>query len=306
MLEIPALAQAALLTSAQQTAVPAGFQQAVGVATMIPPGDCQAGLTGIWYPVSVVQKFDLLFYKAAGTPDDDPLIEVLQAKSNAGLMAKALNFTHYAIKQASPLLFSTDWVGVDQAADNTVQLDETSAESEVILLIEFAAGALDVAGGFTHVQFNVPAVGANPQLASALYMDYNQVAAAGILRAADCVVGLYVNALELLPNVTIDDIVEPVFTGYARLAVTNWVTGNRIDTSPYLVALGKRWQPSALGSGAQTCLGLFLYNTVAAKLVGFWPFAQPLVLNHVGQLLEMSPEFCMSDQAPQELIPSTS
>lgn len=133
------------------------------------PVDLQsAANNGDWVSMKNHERCTIVFFKAAGTAGDDPILTVRQATDVSGTGAKALNFTR--IDQKTGTLASVgQFTTVTQAAANTYT-DATHAEVAALYVIDIKAEDLDVDGGFDCVQFQVPDVGTNAQLGAALYL----------------------------------------------------------------------------------------------------------------------------------------
>lgn len=136
----------------------------VDTQTAANPGDyiCLKGYEGV----------AIVFFKAAGTAGDDPVITVNQATDVAGSGAKSLNLTKHRQKQGT-LTAVTSWTEVTQAAGASITLNATSAESQGLYVIDIKASDLDVAGGFDCLMVNVADTGsAGAQLGCAFYILY--------------------------------------------------------------------------------------------------------------------------------------
>lgn len=137
-------------------------------AAIIPVSLDAAANNGDWVSMKNYARLAIVFFKAAGTAGDDPVLTVRQATDVSGTSAKALNFTKVAYKvgtQTSLGTFST----ATQDAANTYT-DAASAEAQGIFIINIKPSDLDVANGFDCVQFQVPDVGSNAQIGCALYL----------------------------------------------------------------------------------------------------------------------------------------
>jgi len=138
------------------------------IVSAIVPVDLQSAQDGDWVSLKDYNHVTIIFHKAAGTAGDDPTVRMQQATDNAGTGAKDLSYTEYWIKQGT-LTAVGQFTKNTQAAASTA-LNSTSAESQVLFVIEIDADMLDVDNGFDHVRFRVDDVGTNTQLGSAIYL----------------------------------------------------------------------------------------------------------------------------------------
>lgn len=141
------------------------------IADIIPafvPVDLQSGANnGQWVSLENIGRLLCVLFKAAGTADDDPVITLMQATSNAGANSKPLPFTRVRTKIGA-IATTPQWSLVTQEAANTFA--PTSAASPAMIAIEVQPTDLDVNNGFRFVQIQVPDTGTNPQLAAAFYI----------------------------------------------------------------------------------------------------------------------------------------
>lgn len=127
-----------------------------------------AASNGDWVSLKNFERCTIVFFKAAGTAGDDPVLTLRQARDVSGLDAKPLPFTRVDYKMGV-LTTIGSYTTARQAAAGTY-VDATSAEVAGLFVIEVQAEDLDVNGGFDAVQFLVPDVGTNAQLGAALYL----------------------------------------------------------------------------------------------------------------------------------------
>lgn len=133
------------------------------VVSILYPSDTQTAVADDWIHLGDYHSLDIVFFKGAGTANDDPDIHVTQATSNAGAGEKALNFDTYYLKSGT--LLSTSSVGgqftkTTMTASYIVSFGATSAEEQMICGIHIEADQLDVTGGFEYVRASVPDTGA--------------------------------------------------------------------------------------------------------------------------------------------------
>jgi hypothetical protein len=126
----------------------------------------------------------IVFYKAVGTPGDDPVITLLQGTDVAFATNKALNITRIDKKQAATNLLAVGTYTKSTAADNVTATSHDTfstntwtnsdlAEQAAIVLIDVKATDLDVANGYDCIRASVADVGTNAQLGSMLYILYD-------------------------------------------------------------------------------------------------------------------------------------
>ncbi len=152
------------------------------IASLAPPvdlsGSANSATVGDWINAGKGQRFAFIFTKAVGTAGDDPTITVQQATDAAGTGAKALTFTTVYRKETTTSgglkseSGTGQWTKTTQAAANTYT-NLTSAESELIWVIDFAGAQLDADNGFKFVNATVADVGGNAQLGSLLCVVYD-------------------------------------------------------------------------------------------------------------------------------------
>jgi hypothetical protein len=116
----------------------------------------------------------VVFCSSVGTAADDPTLTIVQATdvANSASDAKAVNFTVIMRKQAATSLASTGtWTRTTQTAANTYT-NATSAEQDLIWVVDIAADELDADGGFDCIMASVADVGGNAQLGYLFYILY--------------------------------------------------------------------------------------------------------------------------------------
>lgn len=129
----------------------------------IVPVDTQTGANpGDYISLKNASGIAYVYFKAAGTANDDPVFTFRQAVDVAGTSVKdlAVITTHYQKQAATNLLSTGTWTKVTQAAAATVTLNSTSAEQVGIYVFEISADQLDVDNGFDCVICNVADTGA--------------------------------------------------------------------------------------------------------------------------------------------------
>jgi hypothetical protein len=147
----------------------AKFLEGADIVSAIVPVDLStANNDGDWVNLKNYGRVLAVLFGAAGTAGQDPVFTLRQAQDNAGTGAKALNFTTIWSKVGT-LTAVAGFTKVTQAAANTYT-DLVSAEAQKIIAVEIRAEELDSEGGFTHVQLQIPDVGAAAQLGAAFYI----------------------------------------------------------------------------------------------------------------------------------------
>lgn len=153
------------------------------VPAIIPVDMSAAANNGDWVSLKNYERCTILFFKAAGTAGDDPVLTLRQATDVSGSNAKALNFTRIDAKVGTQTGIA-QFTAVSQAAANTYT-DAVSAEAQGLFAIEVKAEELDVNSGFDCVQFQIPDIGTNAQIGCALYLlrggKFNGAQAAGAI-----------------------------------------------------------------------------------------------------------------------------
>lgn len=138
------------------------------VSAIVPVDLSAAANNGDWVSLKNYARCSVVFFKAAGTAADDPVLTLRQATDVSGTSAKALNFTRVDSKVGAQTGIGT-FTTTTQSAANTFT-DTVSAEAQAVFVIDIKSEDLDVANAFDCVQFQVPDIGANAQLGCALYL----------------------------------------------------------------------------------------------------------------------------------------
>lgn len=147
----------------------ASFFEGNQIAAAINPVDLStAANDGDWFNMKNFGRVLALLFASAGTAGQDPVFTLRQATDNAGTGAKALNFTTIYSKVGT-LTSLGAFTKTTQTAANTYT-DAVSAEVAKIIGVEIIQEMLDIANGFTHVQLQIPDVGAAAQLGCGLYI----------------------------------------------------------------------------------------------------------------------------------------
>jgi hypothetical protein len=138
------------------------------VAAIIPVDLGTAANDGDWFNMKNFRRALAVLFKGIGTAGQDPIFTLRQATDATGANAKALTFTEIWKKVGTQTGIG-QFTKVTQAAANTY-VDDVSAEAQAILAVEILAEQLDVANGFTHIQLQIPDVGAAAQIGCGFYL----------------------------------------------------------------------------------------------------------------------------------------
>lgn len=142
------------------------------IVPAIVPVDLQAAQDGDWVSLKNAEGCLVVVFKAAGTAGDDPDITVEQATAVAGTNAKVLNaISEYYTKQGTLTSVGT-WTANTQTADELMDLNATSAESQMLVVADIPASALDKDNGFDCLRVRMADTGVNAQLGCAFYVLY--------------------------------------------------------------------------------------------------------------------------------------
>ena len=149
------------------------FVEMVNLVSGIVPLDLQAARTGDYVSMKNHGRCAIILFKAAGTAGDDPDVTLYWATDVAGAgAAVAPIITEYWVKQGVLTAVGT-FTRVTQAASETISFNATSAEEQLIAVIDIDASKLDVDGGFDCIRLDTASVGTNAQLGCVLYALYN-------------------------------------------------------------------------------------------------------------------------------------
>lgn len=110
----------------------------------------------------------IVFFKAAGSASEDPVITVEQCVNVAGSSNKAVTFTSIWVKQGTLTSVGT-WTETTQAAANTYS-NATASENQGIYVIEIKAEDLDVDNGFDCITCSIADAGSTNQIGAVLYI----------------------------------------------------------------------------------------------------------------------------------------
>ena len=117
-------------------------------------------------------RLTVVFFKAAGVANDDPVLTFEQGTDVAfGTNKNLATIDEYWYKQGAALTAVGTFTRVTQSASQTVTLNATSAEQQGIYVFEIPASDLDVDGGYDCVRVTVADTGsAGAQLGCMLYL----------------------------------------------------------------------------------------------------------------------------------------
>lgn len=146
----------------------------IDIIPAIIPVDLQTGSNGGDYiSLKNYEGVAVVFFKAIGTPGDDPVVHFQQAQDVAGTGVKDLDAAELIYTKQGALLTAVGtWTKVSQTADEDVVVDLVSAEAQALWYFEIDARILDVANGFDCLRILVDDVGGNAQLGCALYLPF--------------------------------------------------------------------------------------------------------------------------------------
>lgn len=143
------------------------------IGTGITPVDSQTtGMTGKRCYVGDCEGVTIVVFKAAGTANDDPVLDLQEANAASGGTIQDLDIiTDYYIKQETTLDNDESWTKVSQSAASEVTLNATSAETEMIVAIDVRSDQLS--DGYKYLSLNIADTGsAGAQLISVLYIPW--------------------------------------------------------------------------------------------------------------------------------------
>lgn len=150
-----------------------GLGRIFDIGTGIVPVDSQtAAMTGRRCYTGDCQGVTIVVFKAAGVANDDPTLTLQEHSAAAGGTTQGLAIvTDYYIKQRAALLGDETWAKVTQAAASAITLNATSAETQMIVVIEVASEQLSA--GFSYLSLDIADTGAaGAQLISVLYVPW--------------------------------------------------------------------------------------------------------------------------------------
>lgn len=138
------------------------------------PVDTQtAAITGKRIFIGDCGGITFLVNKAAGTANDDPVFTVKQYTAyTGGTTADLAQITYWYAKQETALDNDETWTKTTQSAAATVTGNATSAESQMLIVVEVDAAQLT--DGYAWVGLDLADTGAaGAQLASAVYLKHD-------------------------------------------------------------------------------------------------------------------------------------
>ena len=141
------------------------------VSGFVPVDTQTAANTGDVVSLKNYSHLTVLFFKAAGVANDDPVLTFEQGTSVAfGTSKNLATIDEYWRKEGTLTAIGT-FTRVTQSASQTVTLSATSAESQGLYIFEIPASDLDVDGGYDCVRVTVADTGAaGAQLGCMLYI----------------------------------------------------------------------------------------------------------------------------------------
>lgn len=148
-----------------------GLGRLFDISAGIVPVDSQtAAMTGKRVSLRNAGGCTIVVFKAAGTANDDPVLDLQQHTASSGGTTADLDIIdHYYIKQEATLDGDETWTRVTQTAASEVTLNSTSAETQMIVVIEVDARSLS--DGYDYISLDIGDTGAaGAQLISCLYL----------------------------------------------------------------------------------------------------------------------------------------
>lgn len=148
-----------------------GLGRLFDISSGIVPVDSQtAAMTGHRVSLRHAGGCTIVVFKAAGTAGDDPVLDLQQHTASSGGTSADLDIIdHYYIKQEATLDGDETWTRVTQTAASEVTLNATSAETQMIVVIEVDGRSLS--DGYDYISLDVADTGAGgAQLISCLYL----------------------------------------------------------------------------------------------------------------------------------------
>ena len=125
---------------------------------------------GSWINMAGFEGVAVLFVKAVGTAGDDPTFTLQQATDSSGTGAKDLDFTKVYTKTGTGTSVTGSYTVVDQSAGNTYTNGTLAENAGLVGVWISVAEDMDIGGGFEYIRVQVPDVGSNAQLGTALYI----------------------------------------------------------------------------------------------------------------------------------------
>ena len=149
----------------------------LGAAVDIIPGfvplDLQTARDGDWISLKNTQGVCVVFFKGAGSDNDDPTFSFQQAMDVAGAGAKDLaSIATVYEKEAVDLATLGTWTKATQAAAASYAPGDPSAQSQALYVFQIEASELDRANGFDCIRARCSDTGTNAQLGACLYLLY--------------------------------------------------------------------------------------------------------------------------------------
>lgn len=147
------------------------FADQLGVAVGTVPLDLAAAAqTGKGFNMKNYDHLCILVIKAAGSATEPATLTIEQGTDLTFTTAKALNFTRADVKRAADASTVGSFTKLTQTSGNTLAMDGTAGNSQVLALIEFNDEDLDSEGGYTYVRAKFADVGTTAQFAAILYI----------------------------------------------------------------------------------------------------------------------------------------
>ena len=147
------------------------FAEELGIIAAFVPTDLSSGaITGKGVNMKHYDHLAILVVKAAGGAAEPATLTVEQGTDSSFTTAKALNFTRADVKRSADITTSGTLTKVTQTAANTLAMDGTAGNTQVLALVEFNDEDLDTENGYTWVRGKYADVGTTAQLAVMVYL----------------------------------------------------------------------------------------------------------------------------------------
>lgn len=151
-----------------------GLGRVCDISVGIAPVDTQtAGMTGKRFSMQNCGGVMIVVFKAAGIAADDPTFTLYEHTAYTGGTSTALTaITNYALKQETTLDGDEAWTETAQTKASTLVGNATSAETQLIIVIDVRADQLT--DGYTHISLDCGDTGAGgTQPIAVLYVPYD-------------------------------------------------------------------------------------------------------------------------------------
>ncbi len=118
-----------------------------------------SGVTGKNISMQNCEGITIIVNKIAVGTTDDFVFQLQQVNGYAGTPKDLAIITDYYVKSETALDNDEAWVKTTQAVATNITAIAGTAELEMLFAVEVRADQLDRAGGYTHIQANLPDFG---------------------------------------------------------------------------------------------------------------------------------------------------